>query len=341
MGEYSVSATSNYGYHFSHWNDGDTNNPRVITLTQDTSFTAFFAPNQYTLTLLNANLDMGSVEGGGTYDYHDTVIISATAVEHHHFVQWSDGNRDNPRQYLITGDASLTANFAIDTHTVNVNANDIVRGSVTSTGTRFVYGTPCTVAAAAYTGYTFHSWSNGVTANPYTFAVMNDMELTAIFLSPDEMCTVTVVSANPTMGAATVDGSSSTTVMSGEEVTLTATPYAGYRFVQWQDNDTHAHRTVTVTSTITYTAYFAPLASIRETEGDNNGFRVFADGMQIVVEGTAGMPVMLYDATGRLLATRRGEDAHGGTPLRFAVPASGTYLIKVGNHPARKVVVIR
>ena len=62
---------------------------------------------------------------------------------------------------------------------------------------------------------------------------------------------------------------------------------------------------------------------------------------QIVVEGAEGMPVMLYDATGRLLATRRGEDVHGSTPLRLDVPASGTYLIKVGNYPARKVVVIR
>ena len=30
-----------------------------------------------------------------------------------------------------------------------------------------------------------------------------------------------------------------------------------------------------------------------------------------------------------------------GTPLHFDVPASGTYMIKIGNHPARKVVVIK
>lgn len=69
--------------------------------------------------------------------------------------------------------------------------------------------------------------------------------------------------------------------------------------------------------------------------------KVYQRDGQIVVEGAEGMPVMLYDATGRLLATRRGEDAHGSTPLRLDVPASGTYLIKVGNHPARKVVVVR
>ena len=37
-----ISATAKHGFHFSHWNDGDTNNPRVVTVAQDTSFTALF-----------------------------------------------------------------------------------------------------------------------------------------------------------------------------------------------------------------------------------------------------------------------------------------------------------
>ena len=46
---------------------------------------------------------------------------------------------------------------------------------------------------------------------------------------------------------------------------------------------------------------------------------------------------MLYDVTGRVLATKQDY----GTEIRFDVPASGTYMIKIGNHAARKVVVIR
>jgi len=38
-----ISATSNNGYHFSKWSDGNTDNPRTIVLTQDTTFTAEFA----------------------------------------------------------------------------------------------------------------------------------------------------------------------------------------------------------------------------------------------------------------------------------------------------------
>jgi hypothetical protein len=38
-----ISATANYGYHFVKWSDGNTDNPRTLTLTQDTVLTAEFA----------------------------------------------------------------------------------------------------------------------------------------------------------------------------------------------------------------------------------------------------------------------------------------------------------
>ena len=38
-----IIAVSNYGYHFTQWSDGNTDNPRTITLASDTTFTAEFA----------------------------------------------------------------------------------------------------------------------------------------------------------------------------------------------------------------------------------------------------------------------------------------------------------
>jgi hypothetical protein len=57
----------------------------------------------------------------------------------------------------------------------------------------------------------------------------------------------------------------------------------------------------------------------------------------IVVEGAEGNPVYLYDVMGRLLATRR-ETAQ---EVLFDVPASGAYLVKIGDAPARRIVVRR
>lgn len=42
-----ITAAPNDGYRFVQWNDGDTNNPRTVKITQDTSFTAFFTPYLY------------------------------------------------------------------------------------------------------------------------------------------------------------------------------------------------------------------------------------------------------------------------------------------------------
>ncbi len=58
---------------------------------------------------------------------------------------------------------------------------------------------------------------------------------------------------------------------------------------------------------------------------------------QIVVENAGQNTVALYDAAGRQLAVRRNE----GAPILFDVPASGTYLVKVGSAPARRIVVVK
>jgi hypothetical protein len=42
-------------------------------------------------------------------------------------------------------------------------------------------GTEVTISATTAEGFEFHEWSNGSTANPITFKLNSDIELTAIF----------------------------------------------------------------------------------------------------------------------------------------------------------------
>ena len=65
--------------------------------------------------------------------------------------------------------------------------------------------------------------------------------------------------------------------------------------------------------------------------------KVYSSNGQIVVDGASGNTVTLYDASGRVLAIK--QDNY--TSLRFDAPVSGTYMIKIGAYPARRVVVIR
>lgn len=55
----------------------------------------------------------GSVTGGGSYNFGDTIVLTATANNPHtRFFQWSDGCRYNPRSTVATGgEVNFTAQF--------------------------------------------------------------------------------------------------------------------------------------------------------------------------------------------------------------------------------------
>jgi hypothetical protein len=99
-----ISATPNYGYHFVQWNDGNTENPRTLELTQDTILIAEFAPNTYTITTVSSDTQRGTTQGDTTVNYLEYITISATANYGYHFVRWNNGNSENPRQVKVTKD---------------------------------------------------------------------------------------------------------------------------------------------------------------------------------------------------------------------------------------------
>ena len=325
-------------YHLDHWSNGYTGTTVTIRVSGDSSITAYFAPDRYYLSLQSDDASHGTVSGSGNYDYLDTVLISATGINHYHFIRWSDGSTQSSRRIVITGDISLTAYFEIDTYTVSVTVNDETRGYVRGGG-NFVYGSPCTVEATPYTGYAFAGWSNGVTANPYIFRVEGDVNLTAVFtVNGEEVYTVTAESADPAMGSATVNGAASAVVVRGQTATLAATPNSGYHFVCWNDYNTQNPRTVTVTGNVTYTAYFEANGSDGIGDVEVDGVNICCENGRIHVRGAHGMLVRIYDMMGREISgIRNVEDEN----IAVSVPAAGVYLVKVGNYPARRVVVVK
>ena len=105
-----ITATPEYGYRFSHWNDGNTENPRDIYLTQDTHFVAYFEPHpRHTILTRCVPEGKGIVYGGGVYWDGDSVTLTARPIAPYVFHHWDDGNRDNPRHFIIEQDTALTA----------------------------------------------------------------------------------------------------------------------------------------------------------------------------------------------------------------------------------------
>ena len=330
----SIGATTYEGNQFVAWSDGITAYSRTITLTENTTLTAIFTLRQCTLNVSCNNSNYGSVNGGGTLYYGDTATVTAYPAEHYHFIRWSDYSTENPHQIRITNDTYLTAYFAINTYTVNVQSNDLTRGYVTKSGTEFTYGRSCTVTATAFSGYTFACWSDGATENQYTFTVEQDMDLTAVFVAEGEqLYTVMLQSANPSMGTVSGGGRA----IAGSDVVIKAKGKQGYRFVRWNDNNTDSIRTVHVSGDITYTAYFESTAfGIDDIESTEAKPIIFARDGNIIVREAQRMDVRVYDMMGRQVAYSATAEEHN-----IPMPMTGVYLVKVGTLPARKVVVIR
>ena len=250
-GEYldniALTAEPNYGYHFTQWSDGNTDNPRSLVLTQDTILTAEFAINTYTLTTKsNGN---GNVTGNGTYKHGENVIISATADIGYHFVRWNDGNTDNPRTLVLTQDTILTAEFAANKYLISTVSNDPKRGT-TSGDTLAAYLDYVTISATAKYGYHFSSWENGNADNPRLVQVTGDKEYMAYFdkntYTVTTSCDGSYGSVSPTVTGEYLD-----------TVTLTATPTLGYHFSRWGDGNTDNPRSFVLTQDTTFSAEFA------------------------------------------------------------------------------------
>ncbi|MBQ4420942.1 MAG: leucine-rich repeat domain-containing protein [Bacteroidales bacterium] len=258
-----ISAAPNEHYHFVAWNDGVTQNPRNITIVQDTSFTAIFEIDTHNVVVNTNDETLGEVAGGGIFDYGSSVSLQATAVTGYHFSQWNDGNTDNPRTIVITQDTSFVAIFEIDTFFVSVVANDETMGTTPGSGI-YDWNTEISVSATAEEHYHFVSWLDGNTSNPRIVIIDKDTTFVAMF-EEDDKYSLQVVSSNNTMG--TVEGSG--IYYAGENVRIKAIANEHYNFSQWSDGSTDNPRWITVISDNTFVANFAKDTYLVSVESEN------------------------------------------------------------------------
>ena len=135
-----IVAVPNNGYKFVMWDDSNTSNPREVIVTGDMTLTAYFDIDSnysdFWVVTLKAQSDsiylpngtavyvqLGDVEGGGTYRFGTTLEIRAigkslnvgnTYMMQSRFSHWSDGDTHSVRQIAVTGDCEYIAYFEID-----------------------------------------------------------------------------------------------------------------------------------------------------------------------------------------------------------------------------------
>lgn len=95
------------GYQFDHWSDGSTENPRTLTVTNDTELVAYFVSvitqQTYCITAYADDPATGHVEM--------TVTLTAVPENGYQFSHWQDGNTENPRTITVTEDTTMVAYF--------------------------------------------------------------------------------------------------------------------------------------------------------------------------------------------------------------------------------------
>lgn len=287
-----------------------------------------------TITVNSNNTAWGTVSGGGTYTAGSTATLSATPTAHHNFVRWNDGNTNATRTITVTGDASYTAIFEPTQYTITVSSNNTTMGTV-SGGGNFVYGATTVLRATPTNNHRFVSWNDGSTANPRAVTVTGDASYVALFEeNTPQMITLNISVNNSAMGYTNpAIGSYSYPV--GESITVEAFANSGYQFVKWTSN---GHDVFTNSYNLTLTGNTNIIAHFKQNEGIDNVAtslaEIYSNNGYIVVEETSGAMVYIYDVVGRCLSKDRGD-------IKVKAPASGVYMVKVGDYPAQRVVVVK
>ncbi|MGL1902656.1 MAG: lamin tail domain-containing protein [Fibrobacterales bacterium] len=183
----SVTAVPQTGLHFVSWSDGSIANPRSDSaFYKDTTFTANFSRNNYTLTIILGTFDT-IVQ---TIPHGSGLRMSATSSPQHTFSGWTatEGiTLSDPDSLIvnltnITESATVTAHFISQAFEVNYSASN--GGTVTGEKTQLVqYGSNVSsVTAVPDPGYTFLGWSDGLTDNPRTDMNINHvLNINALF----------------------------------------------------------------------------------------------------------------------------------------------------------------
>ena len=167
---------------FVGWNDGVTTAERLVHLTSDTVFTAYFeAKRECNVEARSNNGHWGRVTGGGMYYDGDTVTLEAVPERGFAFLMWRDSVRDNPRRVVVSGDTVLEALFILrDTCMVEVRVNNSEWGHVRGGGVHFA-GDEVLLTAIAEEGYDFVRWGDGYMSNVRRFVAVGDTMFEAYF----------------------------------------------------------------------------------------------------------------------------------------------------------------
>lgn len=220
-------------YSFSGWSDGSVDNPRVVTLTQDTVIEANFAANTYNVSVTIIPEGAAVAIGTGEYPYGDDYTINLIPNPGYELKEWRDGialgNKTNTLSGKVYGNVHLEAELQLRSFTILTEVNDADGGIVEGAGT-YKYGDEATLTAKPLAHYVFSAWADDPTLPAERkITVTGDATYKALF--EKETVTLTVGVNDEQMGSVETNVEELTQPY-GTEITLTAKAQKGYKFIK-------------------------------------------------------------------------------------------------------------
>jgi len=184
-----LTANPSVGWSFDHWSGAMSGsaNPDTVTILGDTTVTAHFTEDQYTLTV-NV-IGSGSVVKSpdqATYTYGTSVQLTANPAVGWLFDHWSGdmSGSVNPDTVIILGDTTVNAHFVEEQYTLTITI--IGSGSVILNPDQptYTYGQNVQLIANPSVGWVFDHWSGDLTGstNPDWILMDGDKAVNAHFV---------------------------------------------------------------------------------------------------------------------------------------------------------------
>lgn len=205
----SLLATAPDGQYFYKWNDGNSDNPRIVTVREASGLLPLFQPESgktdYAKILLPnvvgagicVQVDIHSIEVGGKMPFKVVLLpsysqsevkvtangklleegLSMRATSKSRTLVYSLTNVEKEVKIEIDG-------LKLDTYEVGCLMSEGGRASVSPSG-KVKYGSQVTFLATPDPGNIFVKWDDGNTLNPYPYAVNGDVSLQAVFMRKD------------------------------------------------------------------------------------------------------------------------------------------------------------
>lgn len=325
-----IFATVNNGFHFGCWSNGNIQNPDTLHLIHDSTIVANF----FYFNAISNDINLGSVEHTKISDRIERTI--AIPQYGYHFTHWSNGRTSNPDTIYLSSDSVITAFYERNEYTLTAITNDSSMGVIIfPDGETALFGDTIMVVAQPAEHHHVDYWSeniNAISHDTVWVIITGDISITCTFAID-----VHNVSVSPNFSdRGTITGGGEYAY--GSPCVLTAIPYTGFVFSQWSNGITANSYAFPVTEDIELMAIFEEEGTqgIDDVATTDN-IRIFSMYDRILIDGLNGQDVTIYSIDGRTIASLPKATEHVTIPVH--VP--GVYIVKIGNYPAQKVVVIR